>query len=96
MIYAMQNINNKDAWWKPGMVLLTQISSWIVAPMVVALVFGKMLDAHYGTRPVIFLIFAGLGFLFTCFGILKVMQNYIKELKKIESAKLGTEEKKEN
>lgn len=71
-------------WWKPGMQILSEVSTWIVVPIVLALVFGKMLDTHYGTKPVIFLVFAGLGFLVTCFGIFRVMKNYMKKLKDIE------------
>ena len=63
-----RNINNTGPWWKPGMQILSEVSTWIVVPIVCALIFGKMLDAHYGTKPVIFLIFAGAGFLVTCFG----------------------------
>jgi len=73
--------NNSGPWWKPGMQILSEVSSWIVVPIVLALVFGKMLDTRYGTKPIIFLVFAGLGFLVTCFGILKVMKNYIKKIK---------------
>lgn len=76
-----QNLNNNDPWWKPGMQILSEVSSWIVVPIVLALIFGKMLDARYGTRPVIFLVFAGLGFLITCFGIYRVMKKYMKKLK---------------
>ena len=63
------------------MELLSEVSTWIVVPIVCALVFGKMLDAHYGTKPVIFLIFAGLGFLVTCFGMYRVVKDYIKKIK---------------
>jgi F0F1-type ATP synthase assembly protein I len=72
-----KNPNGKGPWWKPGVELFSEVSSWIVVPIVCALVFGKMLDAHYGTRPVIFLVFAGVGFLVTCFGIFRVMKNYM-------------------
>jgi F0F1-type ATP synthase assembly protein I len=72
---------NKGPWWKPGMQILSEVSTWIVVPIVLALVFGKMLDAHYGTRPVIFLVFAGIGFLVTCFGMFKVVKNYMKKIK---------------
>jgi F0F1-type ATP synthase assembly protein I len=78
-----QNLNN-GPWWKPGMQILSEVSSWIVIPIVLALIFGKMLDAHFGTKPIIFLIFAGLGFLITCFGIWKVMKDYMKKLKDTE------------
>lgn len=80
-----QNLNNNlpaspgGPWWKPGMQIFSEISTWIVAPIVLALIFGKMLDARYGTKPVIFLVFAGLGFLVTCFGMFRVVKNYIKK-----------------
>jgi cell shape-determining protein MreD len=73
--------NSGGPWWKPGVQILSEISTWIVVPIVLALVFGKMLDAHYGTRPVIFLCFAGFGFLVTCFGMVRVIRNYIKKIK---------------
>ena len=78
-----QNMNN-GPWWKPGMQILGEVSTWIVVPIVLALIFGKMLDTHFGTKPVIFLIFAGLGFLATSFGIYKTMKDYMKKLKEIE------------
>ena len=76
-----QNLNSEGPWWKPGMQIFSEISTWIVIPIVLALIFGKMLDTRYGTKPVIFLVFAGLGFLVTCLGIYRVMKNYMKKLK---------------
>ncbi len=67
-------------WWKPGIQILSEVSTWIVTPVVFALIFGKMLDTHYQTKPIIFLIFAGLGFLITCFGMVKVVKNYMKKI----------------
>jgi F0F1-type ATP synthase assembly protein I len=80
-----QNLNNNGPWWKPGMQLLSEVSTWIVGPIVMALIFGKMLDTHYGTKPVIFLCFAGAGFLVTCFGIYRVMKRYMKKLQSMEN-----------
>ncbi|MFA5791629.1 MAG: AtpZ/AtpI family protein [Candidatus Paceibacterota bacterium] len=78
------NQNNSGPWWKPGMQILSEVSTWIVVPIVLALIFGKMLDTHYGTKPIIFLVFAGLGFLVTCLGIFKAMKDYTKKLQKKE------------
>lgn len=75
------NSNNSGPWWKPGMQIMGEVSTWIIVPIVLALVFGKMLDAHFGTKPIIFLVFAGLGFMTTCLGIFKVTKNYTKKLK---------------
>jgi F0F1-type ATP synthase assembly protein I len=71
---------NKGPWWKPGMEILSEVSTWIVAPIVLALIFGKMLDTHYGTKPVIFLCLTGFAFLVTCLGMYRVVKNYIKKL----------------
>jgi F0F1-type ATP synthase assembly protein I len=79
------NQNSNGPWWKPGVQILSEVSTWIVVPIVLALVFGKMLDAHYGTKPIIFLVFAGLGFLVTCLGIFRIMKNYTKKLKDKEN-----------
>ena len=73
--------DNKKLDWKTALELFSQVSSWVVAPIVLALIFGKMLDARFGTEPVIFLILAGAGFLITCLGIVRVVKNYIKKLK---------------
>ncbi|MFH1200777.1 MAG: AtpZ/AtpI family protein [bacterium] len=85
------NQNNNDLprqggglWWKPAVELFAQVSTWVVVPIVLALIFGKMLDVRYGTKPIIFLVFAGLGFLITCFGLFRVIKDYIKKLKDIE------------
>jgi len=75
------NKNLKVSWWKPGVEIFSQVSVWIVVPIVFALIFGKMLDKQYGTEPIIFLVFAGVGFLLTCVGIVRVVKSYIKKLK---------------
>ena len=75
-----KNENN----WIPAVKIFSEISTWIVVPIVLALIFGKMLDTRYGTEPKIFLVFAGIGFLVTCFGIFRVMKSYMKKLKDTE------------
>lgn len=66
------------------MEIFSEVSTWIVVPIVAALVFGKMLDRRFGTEPVIFLVLAGLGFMVTCFGIIKIVKNYLKKIKETE------------
>lgn len=81
-----QNFNNNlpasggGPWWKPGVKIFSEVSTWIVVPIVLALIFGKMLDAHFGTRPIIFLFLAGISFLFSCYKIVRVVKDYIKKL----------------
>ena len=83
-----QNMNNADylprsgggLWWKQGVQIFTEVSIWIVVPILLALFVGKSLDTHFGTKPIIFLILAGIGFLFSCFGIVRVIKKYMKEM----------------
>jgi len=80
------NENNKKLDWKPAFEIFSRISTWIIVPIILALIFGKMLDTYYGTKPIMFLILAGLGFLFSCVGIIHVVKNYMKKLKEISSS----------
>lgn len=74
-----ENTNTGGPWWKPGMQILGEVSTWIVVPIVLALIFGKMLDKRYETEPVIFLVLAGVGFIITCFGMWRAVKKYIKK-----------------
>ena len=78
-----KNLIEKDIWWKPAMEIFSQVSVWIVVPIILAFIFGKMLDTYYGTEPMIFLSFVLLGFLFSCFGIMRVVRKYIKEIEEL-------------
>ena len=61
------------------MELFSEVSTWIIVPIVLALIFGKMLDTRYGTKPIIFLTLAGAAFLFSCFKIVKIIKIYTKK-----------------
>jgi F0F1-type ATP synthase assembly protein I len=92
-----QNMNNNmGPWWKPAVQIFTQVSVWIVIPILLALFIGKSLDAHFGTKPIIFLILAGVGFLFSCFGILRVIQKYMKEIASLASKNNEQNKEKNN
>ena len=79
-----ENSNSGSPWWKPAAEMFSEVSMWIVLPIVLALVLGKALDSHYGTKPTIFLSLAGFGFFITCFGMFRVVKNYIKNIEKIK------------
>lgn len=82
------NLNSGGGpWWKPAMEILSEVSTWIVVPIVLALIVGKALDSRFGTKPIIFLSLAGLGFLITCFGMFRVVKNYIKKMQDAEKKK---------
>lgn len=76
------NLSHKNTgpWWASGVEIFSQVSTWIVVPVVLALVLGKMLDTRYGTKPIIFLSLTGLAFLFSCFKIVYIIKNYMKKL----------------
>ncbi len=75
---------NNGSSWAPAMQIFSEVSTWIVVPIVLALIFGKMLDARYGTKPTIFLILTGAAFLFSCFKIFYTVKNYVNKLQDIE------------
>lgn len=82
-----QGFSGGGPWWKPAMQIFSEVSTWIAVPIIVALVAGKALDRHYGTQPVIFLVFAGLGFLVTCFGMYRIVKNYVKKVQETDEKK---------
>ena len=74
-------VENQKPNWVVGAQLFTEISGWIVGPIVIALIAGKWLDVKFGTEPWLFLALAALGFLVTIFGIVKVVRNYMRKIK---------------
>ena len=72
----------KNPWWKPAFEIFSQVSAWIVVPIVAALFMGKYLDARYETKPWIFLGLSGLGFLVTLFGLVRTVRTYIRKIEK--------------
>jgi F0F1-type ATP synthase assembly protein I len=79
------SLGQDGASWVSAVQIFTDISTWIIVPIVGALIFGKMLDKRFGTEPVIFLVLAGLGFIVTCFGIIRIVKNYLKKIKDTEN-----------
>lgn len=75
--------NQNEPWWKPAVEIFSKISTWIVVPIVLALIIGKKLDAHFDTQPWIFLGLALFGFLISCYGIFKEITKYIQKIKKL-------------
>jgi F0F1-type ATP synthase assembly protein I len=52
----MQNEKNDkkstmDTWWQKGLQLFLRLNSWIVFPIIIAIVVGKYLDKIFGTSP---------------------------------------------
>ena len=92
----LKNENNKDInklshgngpWWKPAMVIFSEISTWIAVPIILAVVAGKALDKHYNTGHIILMSLAGISFFISAYGIVKAVKNFSAKLKKEEDKK---------
>ena len=70
-----------EAWWKPALEIFSEVSTWIVVPIVVALAIGKTLDRHLDTKPWIFIVLAFCGFVFSSMKIVKIVKRYTENLK---------------
>ncbi len=71
----------KELWWKPAVEIFGTVSGWVVVPVILALIVGKYLDGHFGTKPWIFLGLTGVAFLISMYGIVKTVGVYIKKIK---------------
>lgn len=83
-----QNLNNQGLpasgggpWWKPGVAIFSEVSTWIFVPIVLALFGGKALDAHYSTKPLFLLVLAGVAFLVSAYGIVKAVKKFTNKIK---------------
>ena len=68
--------------WIAGIQVFSEISTWIVVPMILALIFGKKLDTNYNTKPTLFLICIILAFLFSAYGIIRTVKRYKNKIEK--------------
>lgn len=82
------NKEKNNIWWRPAMLVFSEITTWIAFPMILALFVGKALDKHYNTYPIIFLSFAFLGFLVSSLGIVRTVKRFVVRVKKEESKKI--------
>lgn len=76
----MVNENKKKIDWKPALEIFGRVSTWVIVPIVLALIIGKALDKNYGTEPWVFLSFTGIAFLFSSYGIVRVIRKYIRDI----------------
>ncbi len=76
----MENKNKDISWWKPGIILFTKVSIYIIVPIILALYIGKYLDKKYHTAPWVFLILTFISFLMSLFIVWKNFKKYIKKL----------------
>ena len=46
---------SKQAWWYPALQMFSEMSAWIVGPLLLALLLGKYLDKIFHTKPWFFI-----------------------------------------
>jgi F0F1-type ATP synthase assembly protein I len=80
----------KSPWWRPAVLIFSNISGWIVGPIIIALIVGKYLDKKYNSDPWFFLGLTGIAFFISIFGIVKILMKYLKEIE------IEAEEKKKS
>jgi F0F1-type ATP synthase assembly protein I len=83
-----ENKSNKKEigpWWKPAVEIFSEVSTWIAVPIIIALIVGKALDTHYGTKPLMLLVCTGLAFLVSAFGIVRAVKKYVAKTNKNSS-----------
>ncbi|MBU1036440.1 AtpZ/AtpI family protein [Patescibacteria group bacterium] len=86
----------KEAWWQPALVIFSQVSGWIIVPILIALFVGRALDDKYGTEPWIFLGLTIIAFGISCLGIVLITAKYTKKIEKeLQEKKLHKEDNKE-
>ncbi|MFA6355383.1 MAG: AtpZ/AtpI family protein [Candidatus Paceibacterota bacterium] len=85
----------KDLWWKPAVMIFSNVSAWIAFPIILALILGKYLDKKYDSAPWFFIGLTILSFIVSITGIWKILKKYIKEIeeeannKKLENKSNG-------
>ncbi len=73
-----------EPWWKPGVALFSEVTTWIAWPIIVALIAGKWLDGHFDTKPKIFLALALLAFIISAWNIYKIVKKYTDKINKVK------------
>lgn len=72
----------ENPWWQSGIILFSKLSSWIVAPVLIALFVGKWLDRKFSTEPWLFLACVGIAFFISMFGIIRDTLEALKKMDK--------------
>jgi F0F1-type ATP synthase assembly protein I len=76
------NKNNNRVWWKPAFEIFSEISTWIAVPIILAVIAGKALDNHYGTKPWMLIGSVIIAFLISSYGMVKAVKNFTNKIKK--------------
>lgn len=79
MAEKREKTKNLKAWWQPAMVIFSRMSFWIGIPVLVAVFFGKIIDAKLGTNPWLSLFFVLVSFVFSIVKLIKIANEETKK-----------------
>ena len=71
----------KRAWWVEPLMIFLKLSSWIVFPLIVALLLGKFVDTRFSIAPFGTLGFTTLSFLLSLAILFRETRKVLRELK---------------
>jgi hypothetical protein len=77
----MQNFNENNDWWKPAMFFYAKVTSWIIFPVILAIVFSEYFFKE-NVQNITFFILIFISFVITCFGIYKEIKEYKNSINK--------------
>ncbi len=75
----MKNNNKKPIWNSEYIKVFTNISVWIVVPVLCSLFIGKYLDTKFNTTPWILGVGLTLSFTVSMIAIVKIAKKYEKD-----------------
>ena len=92
---VLEKEKEEGPWWRPGILLFFQLSSWIAGPVIIALLLGKWLREKYDISSWMYLALVGVAFLVSIFGLIKEGKRAVRQMDKIkiEPKKLKTDNK---
>jgi len=80
---AYLETSQKDKkWWSNALALFGQISSWIVAPILVAVFLGDWLDSRFNKDNLYLYICVGVAFVLTNVGLFINVVKFSRQMEK--------------
>lgn len=73
--------STKEAKWIKGLALFSELSAWIIGPLILAIIIGKELDAKFAASPWLLFLSIAIAFIVSMFGLAKKAIIEIKKLK---------------
>lgn len=75
---------SETPYWRLPLILFIQLSGWIVAPVVLALLLAWWLEKKYHTDSWVYLLVVGIAFLVSMIGMVREGKAAIRQMEKID------------